>query len=266
MHIAIDDTYGPTVATNSEYVSGNRRTNVGIVFPDNDVKYIREQITNCLDFIKEEFSIEPGEFHFVEIYNRKSPWDKLPDKANLAIFEFFADIYQQYKWKVFIQTFDNRTLRDHGIDKIKGKINQFNLEKPSDLSLFWLLIKIKRFYFNSSENLNVFIDEGLGKPNSDVGHEVFHDYPNKYDGKFQSSHQEPLLQLADFIAFTVNRSTHLSMKNKRTDVDNWFLQLFNSMEINSSDLSKISIAGDYSNFTVSQFDKAHEIDRSNKGL
>lgn len=266
MHIAIDDTYGPTKPTKSKYVTGNRRTNVGVVFPDKDVDYIREQIITCLAYIKSEFSVNPKEFHFVEIYNRKSPWDKLPDKANLAIFGFFAEIYTKYKWKVFIQTFDNRTFRDHDIEKIQGKVNQFNLEEPSDISLFWLLIKIKKFYSNTSENLNIFIDEGLGKPDTIVGHEVFHDYPNKYQGIFQSSHQEPLLQLADFIAFVVNRSTHLYMKENRTDLDNWFLELFNSMNINSDDLTKKSIDRNYSNFTVSNFDKLHENNRYRKDL
>lgn len=266
MHIAIDDTYGPTTSTSSEYVTGNRRTNVGVIFPDKDINYIREQITTCLAHIKNEFSLDIREFHFVEIYNRKSPWDKLPDKANLAIFSFFAHIYTKYKWKVFVQTVDDRTLRNHSIEKIKGKINQFNLEKPSDLSLFWLLTKIKFFYSNTSEDLNVFIDEGLGKPNTIVGNEIFYDYPNKYQGIFQLSHKEPLLQLADFIAFIVNRSTHLYMKKNRTEVDNWFLQLFNSMDINSDDLLKMNMARNYSDFTVSDFDKLHENDRCRKGI
>ena len=266
MYIAIDDTYGPIItATRSKYVTGNRRTNVGVVFPDKDVVYIREQMTSCLGSIEDEYSIKIGEFHFVEIYNRKKPWDKLPNGVNLKIFEFFAHIYKQYKWKVFIQTIDNRTLKDHGIDKFKEKKNQFDLEKPSDLSLFWLLLKIKKFYISTSEDLSIFIDEGLGKPNTNVGQEVFHNYPNKYVGKFQSSNQEPLLQLADFIAFIVNRSTHLYMKENRTDVDNWFLQLFNDMEINSTDLSKAEFSCDYSNLNISHIDKVHQDDRIQKG-
>ncbi|MEZ8883948.1 DUF3800 domain-containing protein [Vibrio sp. 10N.222.54.F6] len=267
MHIAIDDTYGPNASTNSKFVTGNRRTNVGIVFPDDEVDYIRDQIKDCLRFIKEEFSVESEEFHFVEIYNRKSPWDKLPDHANLGVLEAFAEIYTKYKWKVFIQTIDDRTLRDHGIVTVKGKVNQFHLEKPSDLSLFWLLIKIKKFYFKTNEKLTVFVDEGLGKPNADVGNEVFHDYPNEYLGKFQSSSHEPLLQLADFIAFIVNRSTHLYMKENRTDTDNWFLELFNYIDINTDDLAKSTVdVVDYRNFTISDFDELHTEDRRKKGL
>jgi len=266
MFIAIDDTYGPHGQTNSEYVTGNRRTNIGVAFPEKDIDYIREQMLSCLKWIEEEFLIKPPEFHFVEIYNRKPPWDELPENANLAIFLAFADIYKRYKWKVFIQTIDDRTLRDHCIEKIAGKINQFNLEKASDLSLLWLLIKIKKFYSQSPESLIISIDEGLGKPNTKVGQEIFHDYKATYSGVFQSSKEEPLLQLADFIAFVLNRTTHLYMKKQRSEVDNWFLEVINDMKINSSDLTTTTVKSSYSNFTVRDFDKAHEKDRNNKGL
>lgn len=121
MHLVIDDTYGPAISTTSDYVTDNRRTNVAIAFPDEDVFFIQNQIVSCLKFVNKKFSIDLKEFHFVEIYNRKSPWDKLHDKANLAIFSFFAEIYTKYKWKVFIQTVDNRTLKDHNVEKVKGK-------------------------------------------------------------------------------------------------------------------------------------------------
>ena len=56
------------------------------------------------------------------------------------------------------------------------------------------------------------------------------------------------------------------MKKNRTEVDNWFLQLFNSMDINSDDLLKMNMARNYSDFTVSDFDKLHENDRCRKGI
>lgn len=267
MYVAIDDTYGPNINTGSKYVTGDRRTNVAVAFLDDEVEYVRQQVQTCLEYIEAQFSIKPNEFHFVEIYNRKNIWANLPERANLAIFSTFADIYKQHKWKVFIQTVDEHTLKDHGVNDFNLKINKFNLKKPSDLSLFFLLIKIKKFYANTTENLTIFIDEGLGKPEINVGQEIFHDFINKYTGKFKSSHQEPLVQIADFIAFALNRVTHLSMKEKKTDLDNWFLELIHGMEINSTDLKKYTATGnDYSTLTVLDFDKAHEKDRVDKGL
>jgi hypothetical protein len=48
MHIAIDDTYGPNQPSTSEFVTGARRTHVAVVFEDNDVAYIRDQVRDCL--------------------------------------------------------------------------------------------------------------------------------------------------------------------------------------------------------------------------
>lgn len=56
------------------------------------------------------------------------------------------------------------------------------------------------------------------------------------------------------------------MKENRTDLDNWFLQLFNSMDINSDDLLKVDLlkvdfTGDYADLKVLDFDTAHKNDR-----
>ena len=48
MHIAVDDTYGPKNFGKSKYVTGERRTSVGVVFKDDEVEYVRNQIRECL--------------------------------------------------------------------------------------------------------------------------------------------------------------------------------------------------------------------------
>ena len=52
--------------------------------------YIREQITTCLDEIAKQTGVMTQEFHFVDIYNRKEPWNRLPEHMNLLLFEFFG--------------------------------------------------------------------------------------------------------------------------------------------------------------------------------
>lgn len=74
------------------------------------------------------------------------------------------------------------------------------------------------------------------------------------------------MQLADFLAFIINGSTHLYMKKNRTDVDEWFLEMFSSMNINCEDLTKTNVTGELSDFTVEDFDKTHENDRHGKGV
>lgn len=58
----------------------------------------------------------PKEFHFVDIYNGFGNWKPFKeDKRNLRLIEAFGNIYSSYRWPVMVQTIDDRTLRDHGI-------------------------------------------------------------------------------------------------------------------------------------------------------
>lgn len=263
MHIAIDDTYGPEIGTESSFVTGNRRTHVAVVFPDEDVQDIRKQTAECLAEINQLTGIAAKEFHFVDIYNRKAPWDNLPDKANLRLFEFFAFIYRQNRWPVFIQTIDARTLGDHGIDGFAGEIEGLDLSSRANLSLIWLLIKVKSKFKKNPEPITLVLDEGEGKPGTPFGSKIFHDWPKSFNGHYSSSASEPLIQIADFIAFCINRSTHLGMKSRRSDVDTWFLNLVGEMKIDC-DALKLNVFP--KNFSVVDFDGAHLKDRATKGL
>lgn len=263
MHIAVDDTYGPGIRTDSTLVTGNRRTHVAIVFSDADAQNVRDQISRCLEEIKTTTGIKAEEFHFVDIYNRNPPWDGLQGEANLALFEFFASIYRRYEWPVIIQTIDDRTLRDHGIKKFVGAVEGLDLSSPTDLSLLFLLIKIKHKYMTAPESINLFVDEGRRKAGSPFGSKIFHDWSMPFHGKYSSSASEPLLQIADFIAFCINRSTHLAMKKRRTEIDTWFLNLVGKMGMNCEDLLSATLP---SNFSVDDFDQIHIADRVEKGL
>lgn len=263
MHIAIDDTYGPGIDTKSSFVTGGRRTHVAVVFPDEEVQDIRKQMVECLGEIFELTGVKIQEFHFVDIYNRKSPWDSLPKNANLGLFEFFASIYKKYHWPVLIKTIDDRTLRDHNLKAFGGKIDGLEISKREDLSLLWLLINIKNKFRNNPTPITLFLDEGRKKPGTAFGSAIFHDWPASFRGSYTSSSTEPLLQIADFLAFCINRSTHLSMKINRSDVDIWFLNLVGEMKIDCEDLKVHKLKKD---FSVSDFDELHLQDRTAKGL
>ncbi|WP_299872814.1 hypothetical protein [uncultured Cocleimonas sp.] len=263
MHIAIDDTYGPENDTGSKFITGKRRTHVAVVFPDEDVNNIREQITNCLDYIEKQTGVLSKEFHFVDIYNRKEPWNKLPEHMNLIFFEFFADIYIRYRWPVYIQTIDDRTIDDHNFSQLPKKIERLNLSKRDDQSVFFLLLQIKIDHKGNPTPINVFLDEGKCKPGTSIGQIIFHDWTEPYNGSYCSSETEPLLQIADFLGYSINRSTYLSTKKNRTNIDNWFIDLVHSMKINSKHIQSFTFSED---FSVADLDEFHSKDRKNKGL
>ena len=263
MHIAIDDTYGPEIDTGSIFVTEKRRTHVAVVFPDQEADYIREQVVGCLDEIEKQTGVLTKEFHFVDIYNRNEPWNELPEHMNLMLFEFFADIYTRYHWPVYIQTIDDRTLNDHDFNQFPLNIGHLDLSKREDLSLLLLLLKIKIDHKKKPSPIHVLIDEGRRKPGVNIGNEIFHDWKEPFSGSYCSSGSEPLLQIADFLAYSINRSTYLSTKKNRTEIDSWFINLVGNMQINSSDVARTVLP---ENFSVKDLDAIHSNDRDNKEL
>lgn len=262
MYIAIDDTYGPVDAKPSKYVTGARRTYVAVEFPDPQVEEVREGVRQCLHELPHLLGISPAEFHFVDIYNRYAAWEHAPDGQNLRMFEFFAEMYRQYRWRVHIQTVDDRTLADHGL-KISGSLDGIELGERDGQALFFLLVKLKKAIPPPPERLVIRIDAGREKPKTAFAKAVFREWGNEYDGQFADSEAEPLIQLADFLSFSINRCTHLQIKPQRTETDLWFLDLIGRMEIRSADL----VHGVVEHARMSEVvDAMHSKDRKEKGL
>lgn len=146
--------------TRSKYITGARRTHVGVVFPDGQVNEVRKQIHNCLEYFAETLPEAPREFHFTEIYNGSGPWEPLRrDGRNILLIEAFCGIYSRYRWPVIVQTIDDRTLRDHKIEKLKEKIDGLDLSDRQDASLLFLCLKIKKKMNDGPRPLTLIIDE-----------------------------------------------------------------------------------------------------------
>lgn len=212
VYIAIDDTYGPENVPASIYVTGRRRTHVAIAFADKDIDFIRLQINGCLQEISSLFPVAPLEFHFSDIYNRKGKWRSFESPKNLKLIEFFAYIYSTHRWKVFIQTIDDRTLNDHPELTSMPNLTGFDLSNRIDLSLQLLLLKIRLSYKKDQPPIRIFVDHGKGKPGQKIAPELNRAWKSEFLVTYESSIDEPLLQFADFMAFMINRQTYLSIK------------------------------------------------------
>ncbi|HEX4548953.1 hypothetical protein [Pseudomonas sp.] len=265
MHLVIDDTYSSGGVSLSKYVTGDRRTHIAVAIPDNEVSNLRMEMQECLKIVTDELKVKANEFHFVDIYNRNGPWSHLVKMENLRIFEFFAEIYNHYKWKVHIQTIDDQTFEDHPAIKAEGVVDGLDLSKRSDLSLFFLLVKLKHIYtIRDHGQLTLIVDNRTdGELGAPVGYSVFSERVPFFKGSFESSSKEPLLQISDFIAFCINRTTNLGVKSSRTDTDYAFLDLVANMGINSDELKTVQLER---GFSVSDFDERHRLDRVTKGL
>ncbi len=264
MHIAIDDTYGPTDATGSRYVTGARRTHVAVVFEDDQVDGIRSELRSCLEYVNTELGIVISEFHFTDIYNRRKAWRNVTHGENLAVIEAFAKLYVDQRWPVRIQTVDDRTFRDHSIEGLAGKVDGLDLSKREDQSLLLLVISgLMPLFPNAPKPIRLYVDEGRGKPGRPFGEKIFSKFGGRVTGRYETSSNEPLLQVADFLAFVINRSTYLATKATRTDLDNSFLSIVSGMQIDSPDLVRAVLPA---NFTPTDFDALHQADRQRKGI
>jgi hypothetical protein len=263
MRIAIDDTYGPDAPTGSTYVTGSRRTHVAVIFQDDEIGYVSEQISNCLNYLGSLTNGQPTEFHFADIFNRRGIWAQLDGGVNLRIIETFSEIYKHHRWKVVIQTVDDRTITDHPELLKIPELESLDSRDRSKLSLLLLCIKIRLMFKATRPPIHMIVDEGNYPPDTQFGKKIFGDWGENFSGKYASSRDEPLLQIADFIAFIINRSTHLSIKRKRTETDEWFLSLVGSMNIDCDDIKQGVLP---KNFSVKDFDEIHLEDRQHKEL
>ncbi|AXI45894.1 hypothetical protein C1J03_07550 [Sulfitobacter sp. SK012] len=265
MYFAIDDTYGSSQLAPSRFVTAERRTHVAVAFSAEQVDEIRHQMRSLIAYVNRDLEVKVGEFHFTDIFNRIGPWkDCANSGANIAVFEAFVNIYNINRWPVFVQTVDSRTFADHGIENFSGKLEGFDLSKKSDQSLFLLLIKIRSEFPPAPKKIRVLIDEGpKRKTGTKLGSSIFRDYSDRLEASFASSLEEPLLQIADFVAYSVNRLTNLTYKENRTEFDTEILELLGSIKWNSRDLlpqvgSRKDLAADA--------DEAHARYRSSIGL
>nr|WP_128083344.1 DUF3800 domain-containing protein [Methylobacterium sp. B34] len=263
MHIVIDDTYGPEIETGSKYVTQSRRTHAAVVLEDKQIDQIRFELKTLLSTANAAYGKSAKEFHFAHIYNRKHDWSDLQVDAVLHIFTCFSTLFDRYCWPIELQTVDERTLTDHGITSVSDKIDGLNLSKRPDLSLYMLCMKIKTKYNSKDSPLTLIVDEGKAKPNRPFGRNIFKGWESSFTGRYDSSSNEPLLQIADFAAFCINRSTHLSMKSNRSDIDRALLKIISNANFQCNDLKSLTLPSD---FGVDMFDKFHAIDRMGKGL
>lgn len=261
MHVAVDDTYGPVDVAPSTYVTGARRTCVAVEFADTDVQDIRDGVRGCVEELRATVGDEFTEFHFADIYNCTGPWSGRRG-LNLRIFEFFAMMYGHYNWRIHVMTVDDRTLADHNTN-FTGRKDELDLDRRDDQALFMLLVKLKDRLPPPPAPLVLLADAGRRKPGHSLTPSIFSAWEGAYDGRYAASHDEPLIQIADFFAYSINRCTHLAMKEERTDHDIGFLRLIGSMGIRSADLTEARLP---ERFCAADVDAIHREDRRRKGL
>jgi hypothetical protein len=238
--VFVDDTGSPGLESAPPNLHPERKSWVGVVVPPNQMPEVIEQLPRAIEELRCFTGAE--EFHFADIYAAKGRFRGINLQVRLALFKFMAKIFSIYKFPIFVQTFDPTSLDD--IRKrapFPNRVGPFNLTKPNDTALFFLLIRIKQYIEKNrsgSETARVFVDEGYKRNGTAI-------YIPSWKSVFadglicfaRSSSIHPI-QLADFAAFALNRTQLLIGKKKLNSLDKQLLEILSPMAWNYQNIEK----------------------------
>lgn len=240
--LVIDDTGSPGISTGSRFLRKDRVTWCGlIVSPDERREFARE-MAGCTEELTQQFGIT--EFHFADIYNGKGSWANIQPDLRLAIFNALAEIASLKHFHFLVQTFHKESLQDNGFIVCNcNNVDGFNLHDHSDAALVFLLIRFKIWAMEISFSLpvDVIVDEGRKRAGTESTHWLLNGIAVDSMLKYRSSAAEPLLQIADFGAYVLNRSQMLLCKEKRTNLDNQFLLMAEHADLQFLNLEKETV-------------------------
>jgi hypothetical protein len=241
--IFVDDTGSPGL-THSSHLHPERKSWVAVVIPPNSSKEVLEQMPGAI----EELRISTGakEFHFADIYAGRKDFKGVDLQLRLAVFRFMAHMFAVYKFPVIVQTIDPINVADiHKRASLPKRIGPFNFTKPTDLSLFFLLVRVKWFLQegNASERAlaRVFVDEGFQKNGAAIKMPTFKDCFADELVCFARSDTVFPIQMADFAAFCLNRTQLILAKPELSDLDRHVLEILSPMAWNYVNLPRVSL-------------------------
>jgi hypothetical protein len=246
--VFIDDTGSPGLVHPSQRLHPERKSWVAVLIRPRDSVEVLQQMPGAIEELRRATGAK--EFHFADIYAGRKVFRGMEVSLRLAFFRFMAHIFATYNFPVIVQTFDPQSLNSiHEMMRIPKRLGPFNFHKPADLALFFLLIRAK--WFLQQENTNdgpwarVFVDEGFQKNGAAIKIPAFQQC--YVDGLvcFARSDMVIPIQLADFAAFSLNKTQLILGKQEKTDLDWEILEILSPISWNYIDLPKTVATGRY---------------------
>lgn len=260
--IYIDDTGSPGQETNSRYLQSNRKTWAAVIFNADERESLRKVMEECIGVVKKEFEIT--EFHFTELLNGKKQYRKINMEDRLLIFKLFATLFREWKLPIIIQTINNDSFLEAGMILPKMKICNFKIDDNGDMALILALAKCKEFIDDNRDyygyDFDIIVDEGKQKKDTCQQVELLRDIMVDDKIQYKASNEDVLLQLADYVAFCINRTQILATKEDRTEWDKKLLEIFNYADFNILNLERYAIDG------PKEYDRLMRMDKDKKGL
>lgn len=228
--IVIDDSGSPGSKIESRFLTSERNTWVGVLINSDRLTKLKCDLKYFNDQIKEHLNIT--ELHFTDLVNGNNEFKRLDQDSRLDLLSAFCLFYKEYQFPFFVQTTNPETLAENGlvIEARKLPYGGLDMTDFKCQGLLLLFISIKKYVVEQSLNgtrIDFVIDEGLKKKGTKLTLPILNQIKMGSQLRFESSKDEQILQIADFVAYGINRLQTTMVKNpkERTDFDKAVLLL-----------------------------------------
>jgi Protein of unknown function (DUF3800) len=266
--MAIDDSGTPGLVAPSVHLHPDRRTWVAVLLPPEDMAEVSAHLPDTIGHICSHLGV--SELHFTDIYSGKGSLRDVPLAKRLDAFRIFARVFARLRLPVIVQTISPNNVADQrellaGLPRMAGV---FDLQNPGDLAFVRLLMRVREFVARHASAFHKpvlsLVDEGRFQAGMAVQVGDCLDFAHQKALFFASSHASPLIQLADFAAYAMNKMQWLLAKAERSTLDIRLLEILQEADFQGIDM--VPIGGGLDGWTTADFDRVHEEVRRQEGL
>ena len=251
--IVIDDTGSPGNFNETRFLKEDRKTFVGVFMHSQMNTSIENTLKEIVSSLNKEFGIT--EIHLTDIVNKKNEYSQVSEENRLAIIMCLSKWLSNIQLPYFVQTANDKTFIENDIP-LKGKLANFNLDKGEDQALLLLITRIKIFidkYF-PNEKVKFVMDEGRMKNNQFEKINGLEEFIQDAVIKYSSSKEFALLQIADFFAYSMNRTQMTITKENKTEFDTKIYEYLIPVLANQYSEGTSFIKKDFDSFTKDDYD------------
>lgn len=215
LYIFIDDTGASGNISKLEIVNNNHKSYVAIVMSESEVNCISPVIDHLQELLYERYNTR--EFHFTDIYQSRNKFEQMDKEEKISLFECFSDVFKEFDVLWYIQSLDKKS---------KMMIEESKLKKPMNIEWSIIILLLKQISDDIKDqkleynNIFVKIDSGIYKNGHKISlsnsTDLFKNCCANVKIEFLDSTESPIIQLADFAAYSYTR--HLFLISKIIDI------------------------------------------------
>lgn len=243
--------------------------------PEKVTDALGEAMGMFLSGVSQDFGAD--ELHFSDVYGGRRKWNGVPVDARVEIFDLMTGIFEAFQLPVIFQTVSRSMYLDHIelFSRTQVKPGQFwDIKSIAHFGLLLTCFQISKHFdrlqkehpHDFPQPLPAYVDEGLAKAGAEVG---LPNWGSAIQGRkltFQSSIDNPGLQLADFAAFSISRTQWLAAKQEKgtpiNEADQHVMSVSGRLNLLNLDM----VAIDPVSFSRDDYEDYLKRDRVEKGL